>query len=586
MPGALARRRRGGRAEAAAVAATTIPEKAPVAKGDGGAVAELAGHSRTVLIWTVVSRLTGFLRVATLAAVLGPTFFGNLFQTALTLPYIVGQLLTASLMTAILAPYLVHHLERGDGAAAKRLACGVFGTALLLFTLAGIAAALAAPLIVPVMTMAVDSPAVRAEQFRLGWPLLVVLAPQVPFYGIAAVGMAVQQAHRRFALSTAAPALENLAMVAVLGLTLLLFGMGDDVGAVSMAQVLLLGSGATLAVGLHAAAQWWGAHRTGITLIPRVGWRDPEVRRVMRMVLPSSANAGLMSLTTLALLIAAGRVPGGAVAFQVAYNLFNLPIALCARPIAAAQLPLLARQNGGHDGGHDGGAGGAAGRAGARRGGGDSSLYQEGLRLTLFVALPACLTFVFLPDLLASLVAFGDMRGADGIGLMTAAIAGLGLGIFGQSVLVVATSAAYARHDATSPLYAILIQTGVVLAGLLPVSWLVLGPARLFALGLLFSAATVVAGLYLQRRQRRPGERLLERARLGDLAAAGLAVLAGVVVVQAWPQAWMAGMAAPPPGLALLALSVSGVLYLALQYGRGSAQLGVLIGAVRWRERP
>ena len=59
-------------------------------------MSELAGHSRTVFAWTVASRLTGFLRTALLAAVLGPTFFGNIVQTALYLPYVICQLLMAS----------------------------------------------------------------------------------------------------------------------------------------------------------------------------------------------------------------------------------------------------------------------------------------------------------------------------------------------------------------------------------------------------------------------------------------------------------------------------------------------------------
>jgi peptidoglycan biosynthesis protein MviN/MurJ (putative lipid II flippase) len=42
-----------------------------------------------VALGTLVSRITGFGRVAALAAVLGPTYFGNLFQTSLLLPYIL-----------------------------------------------------------------------------------------------------------------------------------------------------------------------------------------------------------------------------------------------------------------------------------------------------------------------------------------------------------------------------------------------------------------------------------------------------------------------------------------------------------------
>ena len=80
-----------------------------------------------------------------------------------------------------------------------------------------------------------------------------------------------------------------------------------------------------------------------LALLPRAGWRDGQVRRIVRMAALSSGSSGLNSIGLLALLVAAGQIPGGAVAFQIASNLFNLPIALCARPVASAQLPLLSR---------------------------------------------------------------------------------------------------------------------------------------------------------------------------------------------------------------------------------------------------
>lgn len=62
-------------------AATPSPVAGPVVPADrAGRLQELDGHAQTVFVWAVASRLTGFLRVALIAAVLGPTFFGNLHQ--------------------------------------------------------------------------------------------------------------------------------------------------------------------------------------------------------------------------------------------------------------------------------------------------------------------------------------------------------------------------------------------------------------------------------------------------------------------------------------------------------------------------
>src|SRR5260370_17589571 len=109
--------------------------------------------------------------------------------------------------------------------------------------------------------------------------------------------------------------------------------------------MLLLGLGATGAVALHAATQWWGARRAGVVLRPRPGWRDPEVLVVIRRALPSLAQAGLASLQVLLLLMVANRLPGGVIAFQIALNFYYLAIAVGATPVALSVLPRLARMH-------------------------------------------------------------------------------------------------------------------------------------------------------------------------------------------------------------------------------------------------
>jgi putative peptidoglycan lipid II flippase len=529
------------------------------------AAAELAAHSRAVALGTLVSRVTGFGRVAALAAVLGPTYFGNLFQTSLLLPYILCQLLTTSLTTAILTPHLVRHLDAGDHAGVRRLTNGFLGVACILFTAVALLCAAGAPIFVMLLTAAVSDETVRAHQLRLGAPLIMALAPQVLFYGITAIAIAVQQAHRRFALAAAAPAFENIAVVAVLGLTALLFGVGGDVEAISTAQLLFLGLGSTAAVGLHAAVQWLGARRVGVRLFPTAGWRDPEVRRVVRLALPSSGNATLTVAAVLAILIVAGSVPGGAVAFQIAYNLFNLPIALCARPIAAAQLPLLARNF------HSNAT--AACHA----------IYRDSLRLTLFMALPASLLFLCVPETLARAISFGEMRTALGVDLVAAAIAGLGVGMIGDAILIVATSASYARHDAVAPLKAMVVRVVVTCGGIAIASQVTQGTALLLALAVSLSIANLSAAAYLHGEQLRvlpplPGSWKLSL--LGDLGASAVAATGAVVFAGKLDSEL--GSGAQSLVVASIVVALSAALYLASQLARGSSELRTLFGGL-WR---
>jgi putative peptidoglycan lipid II flippase len=523
-------------------------------------LAGLAADSRTVAVWTLVSRITGFGRVAAIAAVLGPTYFGNLFQTANSLPHVIHELLVGSLITGLLVPPLVRHVDARDPLAARRLANGFLGMA----ALAGAAAALlcfgAAPLLLFLMTAAVDAPEVRAQQSALGAPLVALVLPQIVLYGVIATGVAVQNAHRRFALPAAAPAVENLGIMVVMGASAAWYGVGLDVGEVSVPQVLLLGGGSTAAVAAHAAVQWYGAYRIGIPLVPRAGWRDQEVRAIIRLALPSSGYAALNSATYFGLLVVAGAVPGGTVAFQIGWYFFNLPIALCARPLAAAQLPRLSRSF--NDGTF------AAFLA----------TYRNRLGLALFVAIPASVLFLCMPGIWARAVAFGEMDTDLGIALITAVIATLGAGIIGETIMIVATSASYARRDAVSPLLAITIRAAVAFGGMAIAFTLMSGTAVLWTLGAAVSAANLIAAAYLHHRQVRKHPHAPRAGGfqvLADLAAAAVTIPPGMLLAARLD----AAIEGPYGGIvtALAALAVSGLLYLFIQWLRGSEQLRSLL---------
>jgi putative peptidoglycan lipid II flippase len=530
--------------------------------------AGLAADSRTVAIWTLLSRITGLGRVVAIAAVLGPTYFANLYQTLNTLPNIVHVMLVGQLISALLVPALVRHLDSGDHSGASRLANGFLGTIVLVASVVIGVCAVAAPLVLEVITAVVTDSATRQDQLHLGWPLLIMVLPQIILYGIIATAVAVQQAHRRFALPAAAPALENIGTIAVMVASAWLYGTGKDVHEISATQLVLIGVGSTIAVCGHALAQWWGAYRVGVVLIPGRGWRNSEVRQIIRLALPSSGYAALNSGTLFGLLVVAGAIPGGAVAFQMGLNFFSLPLALGALPAAAALLPRLSR-------GFDQASAGAMG-----------SIYRDSLMLASFVALPASLTFLCLPTALAHIVSFGEMSSSAGMALVAAAVGSLGLGVIGEAVLIVATSAAYAYRDAVSPFRAMLCRTLLAFAGMVLAMVAFKGVAMIWALGLSFSAATLVSGAYLHLRQvrLRRFSRTGEPFRfVGELAASCLAIAPGWFVLH------MLGSSALGPAenflVGFAAVAVSGLTYLAAQWLRGSREFTALFTMDRSRSK-
>jgi putative peptidoglycan lipid II flippase len=256
---------------------------------------------------------------------------------------LIYGLLSGSLVSAMLVPPLVRCIDGQDHAGARRLANGFLGTLLAILLAVTVLGILGTPLLLQVMTAAVQDRAVRSEQLRLGWPLLTVMFPQLLLYAVSGVCIAVQQANGRFALAAGTTAFENLAAIAVLGAFGLLHGTGTEIRDVSGGQVLLLGLGTTGAVALCAAVQWWGARHTGLRLIPSPGWKHPEIRRMFKTGASSVGYTALSAAAFFGMLTIAGRVPGGVAAFQIATSLIYLPVALTAGSLAAVQLPQLSR---------------------------------------------------------------------------------------------------------------------------------------------------------------------------------------------------------------------------------------------------
>jgi putative peptidoglycan lipid II flippase len=528
--------------------------------------ARLVADSHTVAAWTLASRITGFGRVATMAAILGPTYFGNLVQSSVVLPSMIFALLGGSLVNAMLVPPLVRWIDAQDPVAARRLAGGFLGLTTLALSLVVALCAAGAPLILMLITAAVDDAQVRDQQQQVGWPLLLMILPQVLLYCLAATAVAVQHAYRRFAIAAAAPIFENLGVIAIFGISGLVFGVGRDVHGITTPQLVLLGTGTTAAVALHAGAQWWGAYRVGVALVPRAGWREPEIRRMIWPALRSSGYTGLYNLVYFAALVVAGKIPGATIAFQIGQNFLFLVVALGAAPFAAAQLPRLSRS------------------INEERAAAFQVTLQESLALTRFVTLPMGLFLFAVAGPLARAVAFGEMAGFGGIAMITVCIASLGIGAIGEATMVVLTSASYARRDALAPLRAMLVRFAVALVGMAIALTTRNEIAALAILGGSVSAANLLAAGYLHWRvvYALPGAGLRRRAPVfRDLLAAAAATVPALLVSLCVGSDG-AGHA-QKLWVALATIALSGGGYLLLQRLRGSLELNLLLSGLPTR---
>ncbi|MFZ6002673.1 MAG: lipid II flippase MurJ [Actinomycetota bacterium] len=423
-----------------------------------------------------ISRAIGFVRVLVIAAVLGTTYLGNAFQAANSLSNVLFELLAAGALSAVLVPAFVDLLDSGDERGAEEVAGGLLGVAMIILGLVAAGGVLAAPLLARALTLGVPSE-IAVEQRELTAFLVRFFVPQVVLYAAGAIATAVLHARRRFAIAAAAPIGNTIVMVSCL----LAFraAVGADPGVELSADgrwwLVAAGSGGVVAfVGVLLLA----CRSTGFRLRPRLPRGDARVWAVMR-----HSGWGIVLHTGAGLLLggaifAGSAVEGGVVAYQVAWVFFLAPYAVLAQPIHSAILPELVAE--------------------AREG--DLVRFRASIKWSLermaLLVLPvsAAMAALALPAMRA--VSFGAV-GADGPGLLAAALAMLALGLLPYGATMLLARAYYALGDSRTPGLSSLAGAafGLVIMGVGAV--LTDGWARVAVLGAAHSAAHLLSCTHL-----------------------------------------------------------------------------------------
>jgi peptidoglycan biosynthesis protein MviN/MurJ (putative lipid II flippase) len=186
-----------------------------------------------------------------------------------------------------------------------------------------------------------------------------------------------------------------------------------------------------------------------------------------------------------ALIAAAGTEPGGVVALQIGFNFYNVPLALSARSAGTVLLPGLARDA-------------VRGDLASFR-----ETYDRGVSWAWFVAAPATVTLVLLARPLAEALSFGQMQHGDGVALVAAAVAVLGLALLAAATNQFARTACYARRDVHAPLRSGVALIAVTLVGIPVAVSLFSGAARLAALGAVVVVGELTRAIVVDRAARR-----------------------------------------------------------------------------------
>jgi putative peptidoglycan lipid II flippase len=231
------------------------------AEAGGGA----AGHSATMAIGSLVSRATGFIRTAALAAALGGGVIGNAYTTAQFFPGMIYELLLGGVLGSVVVPVLVR-ARRSDPDRGEAYAQRLLTLAVLALGAATALAVVAAPLLTMLYASDQSSHAFRSLVTALSYLIL----PTIFFYGMSALIGAVLNTRGHFAAPMWTPILNNVVVIGTAGLYLLLFGAKPITPEnMTPARIAVIGGGTLLGIVVQSVGLWPALRRVGF----RWRWR-------------------------------------------------------------------------------------------------------------------------------------------------------------------------------------------------------------------------------------------------------------------------------------------------------------------------
>ena len=309
----------------------------------------LLSSSAVMAAGTVVSRLSGFVRGALLAAALGLGLHAELFNIANTLPNMIYILVAGGVFIAVLVPQLVRAMKNdpdGGDAYANRVI-----TLAALF-LAGVTAVLviAAPLVMRVFLSARYFEPDYAEQLDSVIAFARYCLPQVFLYGMFVLVGQVLNARRVFGPMMWAPIANNVIVVLVLLGYLGIYGpaAGDELsGGYTAGQEALLGLGSTLGIAVQLLVLVPWLRRAGFIYKPRFDFRGAGLGHTFRLgfwtVLFVIVNQ--VAYTVVVRLASDGAATGGTgyTVYSFAFVTIMVPHSIVTVSLATAMLPRLSQ---------------------------------------------------------------------------------------------------------------------------------------------------------------------------------------------------------------------------------------------------
>lgn len=390
---------------------------------------------------TLVSRVLGLVRDSLFARYVGASFASDAFLVAFRLPNMFRALFAEGAFASAFIPMFNQKVGDPEG---RGLADGI--------AFAEQAQAVLLPVLL-VMTLVLELGAwpvtlllsgkfngVSPGEFAFAVTLSRYTIPYLMLISLVSLFGGILNSLHKFWVNAAAPILLNLTLI----FALLVFHNHDPMMTARNQAIAVSVSGL-----LQLAWLGWACWQNGVSLRLRLPRLNPDVKRLMTLILPAAAGAGAAQINlVISTALAASLLSHGSVTYiYMADRLNQLPLGLIGIGLGTVLLPTISRQLGAGD---------------------DLSALDtqnRGMELALLLTLPATVALVVCGEpIAAALFGYGRYTPAD-THFTAQALAAFSIGLPSYILVKVLTPGFYARQDTKTPVRFAMISIAVNLVG-------------------------------------------------------------------------------------------------------------------------
>ena len=387
----------------------------------------LVKSTSVVISMTMISRIFGFIRDMVTAAIFGAGAQFDAFSVAFKIPNFMRRLFAEGSFSQAFVPVLSEYQKKKSHAETEcfiNAMSGTLGVTLLIVTIIGVAFA---PVIIHLFAPGFET---AGERYDLAVTMLRITFPYLMLVSLTAFSGAILNTYSRFWVAAFTPVLLNLAMIAAA----LWFAPHLTT------PIIALAWGVLAAGVLQLMFQWPFLRNLKLMPRPRVNFRDPGVRRVLKLMVPALFGVSVGQINLLVDTIFASLLAVGSVSWlYYSDRLMEFPLGVFGVAISTVILPHLSRHHATQS--HES----------------FSLTIDWAIRAVLLVGIPAAVVLAMLSGpMLSTLFQHGAFNGYS-VMMASQSLTAFAIGIAPFMLVKILASGFYARQDMRTP-----VKIGVV----------------------------------------------------------------------------------------------------------------------------